>query len=500
MSVSISVPTVLRRFTGDQTTVTLDAATIDEALKNLTATHPALQKHLFDGDGKLRSFVNIYLGQQDVRHLPEKYHTALDDGAQLTIVPSIAGGSDAPLPPRSSGGARGGQAAKSNGHDTSLTTQEYRQYSRHLLLPEVGVEGQKKLKQSSVLVVGAGGLGSPLLAYLSAAGVGRIGIVDADVVDETNLQRQIIHGRRTVGLPKLLSARDFIKNLNPHVQVETYETFFTAENALDIAASYDLLIDGTDNFPTRYLVNDVSYFLKKRNVYGSIYRFEGQASVFCDPDGPCYRCLYPEPPPPGLVPSCAEGGVLGVLPGIVGSIQANEALKLLLGIGTPLVGTLLRFDALELSFKRFELRKDPDCPLCGTHPTIFAPIDYVQFCGLGEEEDALTQVREMTVHELHARRLSGNGSRPIVLDVRNAEELAIARLNEDVHIPLAELDFRLDELEKYKDRDLVISCRSGVRSARAWHQLRTAGFERIYNLEGGILAWADAIDPTLPKY
>lgn len=383
---------------------------------------------------------------------------------------------------------------------TSLTSQEYRQYSRHLLLPEVGVEGQLKLKNSSVLVVGAGGLGSPLLAYLSAAGVGRIGIVDADVVDETNLQRQIIHGRRTIGISKLTSARDFIKNLNPHVQVDLFETFFTSENALDIAKDYDLLLDGTDNFPTRYLVNDVSFFLGKRNVYASIYRFEGQASVFCDPDGPCYRCLYPEPPPPGLVPSCAEGGVLGVLPGIVGSIQANEALKLLLGIGTSLVGTLLRFDALDLSFKKFELKKDPDCPLCGKYPTITEPIDYVQFCGIGTEEQALTQVKEMTVHELHARRLKGNGSRPVVLDVRNHEEFSIAELGEDLRIPLAELDFRIDELHPYKDRDIVISCRSGVRSARAWHQLRAAGFEKIYNLEGGILAWSDHIDPSQPKY
>ncbi|MCB1059965.1 MAG: molybdopterin-synthase adenylyltransferase MoeB [Calditrichaeota bacterium] len=381
-----------------------------------------------------------------------------------------------------------------------LTSQEYRQYSRHLLLPEVGVEGQLKLKNSSVLVVGAGGLGSPLLAYLAAAGVGRIGIVDADVVDETNLQRQIIHGRRTVGVSKLKSARDFIKNLNPNVQVDLFETFFTSENALDIAKDFDLLLDGTDNFPTRYLVNDVSYFLGKRNVYASIYRFEGQASVFCDPDGPCYRCLYPEPPPPGLVPSCAEGGVLGVLPGIVGSIQANEALKLLLGIGTPLVGTLLRFDALDLTFKKFELKRNPECPLCGEHPTITEPVDYVQFCGIGNEEQALTQVKEMTVHELHARRLNGNGNRPVVLDVRNYEEFSIAHLNEDLRIPLAELDFRLDELLPYKNRDIVISCRSGVRSARAWHQLRAAGFEKIYNLEGGILAWSDHIDPSQPKY
>lgn len=506
MSVSISVPTVLRRFTADQATVELEAASVNEALQNLTVAFPALQKHLFDAEGKLRSFVNVYVGTQDVRHLPDRHNTPLEAGAQLTIVPSIAGGSSvvgAEGVPPALGNVENSRAfalAQSVQRHAGLTTQEYRQYSRHLLLPEVGVEGQLKLKNASVLVVGAGGLGSPLLAYLSAAGIGRIGIVDADVVDETNLQRQIIHGRRSVGQSKLKSARDFIKNLNPHVHVETYETFFTAENALEIAAPYDLLLDGTDNFPTRYLVNDVSFFLKKRNVYASIYRFEGQISVFCDPDGPCYRCLYPEPPPPGLVPSCAEGGVLGVLPGIVGSIQANEALKLLLGIGTPLVGTLLRFDALDLTFKKFELKRDPECPLCGQHPSITKPIDYVQFCGLGNEEQALTQVREMTVHELYARRQTGNGSRPFVLDVRNLEELHIARLGEDIHIPLAELDFRIDELLPYKDRDLVISCRSGVRSAQAWHQLRAAGFEKIYNLEGGILAWADHIDTSLPKY
>ncbi|MBK6766555.1 MAG: molybdopterin-synthase adenylyltransferase MoeB [bacterium] len=484
MSITIQVPTVLRRFTRDLASVELEAATVQDALTALTSAYPSLHKHLFDQDGKLRSFVNVYVDTRDVRNLPERYLSPLEPGAQLTIVPSIAGGS----------------------HDNvdrslaKLTAQEYRQYSRHLLLPEVGVDGQVKLKYSSVLVVGAGGLGSPLLAYLAAAGVGRIGIVDADVVDETNLQRQIIHGRRTVGVSKLKSARDFIKNLNPHVTVDTFETYFTADNALEIAAPYDLLLDGTDNFPTRYLVNDISFFLKKRNVYASIYRFEGQISVFCDPDGPCYRCLYPEPPSPGLVPSCAEGGVLGVLPGIVGSLQANEALKLLLGIGVPLVGTLLRFDALELAFTKFELKRDPNCPLCGEHPTLTKPIDYVQFCGLGNDEQAFTQVREMTVHELHARRLTGNGSRPVVLDVRNIEELGIARLGEDIHIPLAELEFRLDELLPYKDRDLVISCRSGVRSARAWQQLRAAGFERIYNLEGGILAWADHIDSSLPKY
>jgi sulfur-carrier protein adenylyltransferase/sulfurtransferase len=480
MSITLQVPTVLRRFTDDHDAIELRATTVKDALSELVSRHPALQKHLYDGDGRLRSFVNIYLGENDVRHLALRHDTALSDGDVLTIIPSIAGGS------------------QSNGTLPPLSPDEMKRYSRHLILPEVGVSGQRKLKASSVLVIGAGGLGSPVLAYLAAAGVGRIGIVDSDVVDETNLQRQIIHGTRQVGTSKLVSARAFIENLNPNAQVELHDTFLTSENAIEIAERYDILIDGTDNFPTRYLVNDVAYLTGKPNVYGSIFRFEGQASVFCTKDAPCYRCLYPEPPPPGLVPSCAEGGVLGVLPGIIGSIQANEAIKLILGVGQTLAGRLLRFDALKMSFREFTLKRDPDCPLCGDDPRITAPIDYQEFCGLPSVEKAAQDVVNMTVRELHARLKSANGRRPFVLDVRLPGELEIAAFDGAYLIPMHELDYRLHEIPR--EKDVVILCRSGRRSAEVWHQLRAAGFERIWNLEGGILAWADEIDPSISKY
>ncbi len=476
MSITIHVPTVLRRFTENREAVELSAETVRDALAQLVAHYPSLEKHLFDQDGRLRSFVNVYLGENDVRHLSRKHDTLLSDGDVLTIVPSIAGGVDLP----------------------ELTPAETNRYSRHLLLPEVGVAGQRKLKAASVLVIGAGGLGSPLLAYLAAAGIGRIGIVDQDVVDETNLQRQIIHGTKQIGVSKLISARDFIQNLNPNVEVDLHETFLTSENALEIAGNYDVLIDGTDNFPTRYLVNDVAYLLSKPNVYGSIFRFEGQASVFCTEGGPCYRCLYPEPPPPGLVPSCAEGGVLGVLPGIVGSIQANETIKLILGIGQTLAGRLLRFDALKMSFREFQLKRDADCPLCGDYPRITAPIDYQEFCGIPNAEQAAAEARNMTVKELHARLQSANGHRPFVLDVRLPEELEIAALDSAYLIPMHEIDRRMHEIPR--DRDVAIICRSGRRSAEVWHQLRAAGFDRIWNLEGGILAWSDEIDPAIQKY
>ncbi len=479
MSVKLFIPTVLRRFTDNRESIELRSGTVNDALRELVTTYPHLYKHLYNEDGTLRSFVNIYLGDQDVRHLELKYDTALANGSELTIVPSIAGGVDLP----------------------ELSQGEMKTYSRHLILPEVGINGQRKLKAASVLVIGAGGLGSPLLAYLAAAGVGRIGIVDQDIVDETNLQRQIIHGVRQIGSSKLDSARAFIHNLNPRVQVDSHETLFTSGNALKLAEPYDLLIDGTDNFPTRYLVNDTAYLLGKPNVYGSIFRFEGQASVFCAEGGPCYRCLYPEPPPPGLVPSCAEGGVLGVLPGIVGSIQATEAIKLILGLGNSLVGRLLRFDALSMKFREFALQKDPDCPLCGTRPTVKELIDYYQFCGLPQQNAPRQMPDEfnMTVTELHSRLQSGNGRKPMLLDVRLPEELEISQLEGAQLIPLQELEYRLHEIDR--ERDIVIFCRSGRRSVDAWYILRDAGFQnRLYNLKGGILAWAEEIDPSMPWY
>ena len=375
-----------------------------------------------------------------------------------------------------------------------LTPEEIQRYSRHLMLPEMGVEGQERLKDSSVLCIGAGGLGSPMALYLAAAGIGRLGLVDFDVVEFSNLQRQIIHTTSDVGRSKLASARDKLEAINPNVKVEAHDTRLSSENALELFRDYDIIADGTDNFPTRYLVNDACILTGKPNVYGSIFRFEGQASVFGAPGGPCYRCLYPEPPPPGLVPSCAEGGVLGVLPGMVGTIQATEAIKLLLGIGRPLVGRLLLFDALELKFREVRLRPDPGCPICGEHPTIDRLIDYEQFCGVGqvEEEDVV----EVTVTQLQQELSAGRDL--VVLDVRNPYEIDICRLEGSVVIPLPVLMNRVDELDP--EKEMVVYCRSGVRSATAIRQLQGRGFSKMRNLKGGILAWAEEIDPSMPSY
>ena len=377
-----------------------------------------------------------------------------------------------------------------------LSNEEISRYSRHLILPEVGMEGQQKLKAARVLCIGTGGLGSPLALYLSAAGVGTIGLVDFDVVDFTNLQRQVIHFTGDVGRPKLESAREKIAAINPFVNVKTFNTKLTSANALELFADFDIIVDGTDNFPTRFLVNDACVFTGKPNVYGSIFRFEGQASVFAAKDGPCYRCLYPEPPPPGLVPSCAEGGVLGILPGLVGLIQATEAIKLILGSGQPLIGRLLLIDALGMKFRELKLRKNPDCVVCGTHPTVTKLIDYEEFCGLrGEEKPVNTGVPEISVEELK-QRLDAKEDL-FILDVREPHEYKICNLNGHL-IPLNDLPRRVHELDPSKE--MVVHCRSGVRSARAVGFLRQAGFAKAKNLAGGILAWADRIDPKVPKY
>jgi molybdopterin/thiamine biosynthesis adenylyltransferase/rhodanese-related sulfurtransferase len=378
-----------------------------------------------------------------------------------------------------------------------LQPQEIARYSRHLIMPEVAMEGQKKLKVASILLIGAGGLGSPLGLYLAAAGVGRLGLVDFDVVDFSNLQRQVLHGTPDVGRPKLQSARDRLKAINPDVQVDLYETRLSSANAMDIARPYDIIIDGTDNFPTRYLVNDVCVLLKKPNVYGSIFRFDGQASVFYPPHGPCYRCLYPEPPPPGEVPSCAEGGVLGILPGIIGVIQATEAVKLILGKGSPLIGRLLLYDALAMSFQEFKVRRNPKCPLCGDKPTITTLIDYEQFCGIGRgEPPALAGGAEMTVEELKSRMDASDA--PFILDVRNPEEYQICRIAGSKLIPLPELPQRVHELDSA--REMVVHCKSGLRSAKAVQFLSQMGFKKIKNLKGGIMAWAERIDPRVARY
>jgi len=379
----------------------------------------------------------------------------------------------------------------------SLSKEEILRYSRHLIMPEVGMEGQLKLKQAKVLCIGTGGLGAPLGLYLAAAGVGRIGLVDFDTVDFTNLQRQVLFGTSDVGHPKIEAAAEHLRNLNPTIQIDTFETRLTSENALDLFKDYDIIVDGTDNFPTRYLVNDACVLLGKPNVYGSIFRFEGQITIFGAPGGPCYRCLYPEPPPPGLVPSCAEGGVLGVLPGIVGTIQAAETLKLIIGKGDPLIGRLLLFDALGMKFRELKLRKNPECPVCGDHPTVTKLIDYAEFCGLrGEEAPAPpTTVPEITPRELKARLDRGDDI--YILDVREPHEYQICNIGGHL-IPLGDLASRVNELDS--SCEIVAHCRTGKRSAQASEFLLKAGFRKISNLKGGILAWSDEVDPSVPKY
>ena len=395
-----------------------------------------------------------------------------------------------------------------------LSNDEIARYSRHLILPEVGMEGQQKLKAARVLCVGTGGLGAPLALYLAAAGVGTIGLVDFDVVDESNLQRQIIHSQKTVGMLKVDSAELMINGLNRNTKVVKHNTMLTSANAMEIFRDYDVIADGTDNFQTRYLVNDACVLLGKPNAYGSIFRFEGQASVFGAPEGPCYRCLYPEPPPPGLVPSCAEGGVLGILPGLVGVIQATETIKLILGIGEPLIGRLLLVDALGMSFRTLKLRKNPDCPVCGTHPTVTALIDYDQFCGIqtpaaagplevsshGAVDTAANLVDgipQISVEELK-RRLDA-GDTPFVLDVREPHEYLIVNLGAS-QIPVGQLTARMGEIPVGRGEEIVVHCKTGGRSQKAALELKAAGFTKVSNLAGGINAWAERIDPSLPRY
>lgn len=382
----------------------------------------------------------------------------------------------------------------------TLTSDQYLRYARHLTLPEFGEAGQEKLLRAAVLLIGAGGLGSPLALYLAAAGVGRIGIMDFDVVDLSNLQRQVMHRTQDVGTPKARSAKRAINDLNPGVQVEIYEEGITAANALDIIRKYDVVIDGTDNFPTRYLVNDACVMLGKVNIYGSIYRFEGQATVFDPRNGPCYRCLYPEPPSPGEVPSCAEGGVLGVLPGMIAMIQATEAIKAITGIGKPLTGRFLRYDALNMSWRELKLRKDPACPVCSAKPTITRLIDYEQFCGLKRGESEAAPAEDVGLSVADYARLREAGTEHLLLDVREPFELGICQIEGNLNIPLGQVPSRVGELAAWKDKLVVCQCKSGRRSMKALDTLKKHGFRQVRNLDGGILAWGEEIDPAITAY
>jgi len=480
----ILIPTPLRPYTDKQDAVDAAGATVGELLADLTRKHSGLKAHLYNDQGKLRSFVNVYVNDEDIRYL-QKEQTPVNASDTISIIPSVAGGVEASV-------------AEATASLPELTNEEIKRYSRHLIMPEVGIDAQRKLKASKVLCIGAGGLGSPAAMYLAAAGVGTLGIVDFDTVDFSNLQRQILHGTPDVGRSKLASAKDRLNALNPNVKIETYETALSSENALELFKPYDVILDGTDNFPTRYLVNDACVLLGKPNAYGSIFRFEGQASVFATKDGPCYRCLYPEPPPPGLVPSCAEGGVLGVLPGIIGVIQATETIKLILGVGAPLVGRFLIFDALGMKFRELKLRKDPDCPVCGTHPTVTKLIDYEQFCGVTPAAPEPSTVSNTEITAVELKKRLDRGDRLKIVDVREPNEYQINRIEGSLLMPLGDVPRRYNELDP--DEELIMQCKSGQRSGRAADFLRSVGYKRVLNLKGGILDWIDKVDPSQPKY
>ena len=476
MAIKVQLPTALRPYVDKQPEISLEGRTVGDVLSGLTVRYSALKPHLLAADGSLRSFINVYLNDDDVRHLQGR-ETPVKDGDVLLIVPAIAGGSDGPAV-------------------ADLSADEIKRYSRHLIMPEVGVEGQRKLKQAKVLLIGTGGLGAPAGLYLAAAGVGTLGLVDFDVVDDSNLQRQVLFSSESVGKPKIEEARKRLLALNPHIDVRGYELKLSSQNALELFSRYDMVLDGTDNFPTRYLVNDACALAGKPNVYASIFRFEGQVSVFDAQSGPCYRCLYPEPPPPGLVPSCAEGGVLGVLPGIVGALQALQAIKLIVGIGEPMIGKLLIFDALTMSFRKLSLRKAPDCRLCSANPSLKKLADYEQFCGLSRGEPEREPVPEISVEELKARL---DRREPLVLvDVREQHEFEICRIPSSRLMPLGDLPNLLSSLDKAAA--IVVHCKTGARSAKAVRFLRENGFMNAVNLTGGIRAWSERVDRSVPIY
>ena len=473
--IKILIPYALRAFTERNAEVEVEGGTAGDAINALANAYPALKTHLFTEDGQLRDFINLFVGGANINS-QQGLDTPVADGGEVMIVPAIAGGSD--------------------DSSSNLTNEEIARYSRHLLLPEIGVEGQKKIKAAKVLIVGTGGLGAPLALYLAAAGVGTIGLVDFDTVDESNLQRQIIHSTRDVGRPKTASAKDRIKGINPLVNVITHNAMLTSQNALELFAGYDIIADGTDNFQTRYLVNDACVFLGKLNVYGSVFQFDGQATVFGAKDGPCYRCLYPSPPPPGLVPSCAEGGVMGVLPGIIGTIQAAETIKLIVGGAKPLIGRLLLFDAWRMAFRELKLEKNPDCPVCGKNPSIHELIDYEQFCGLKKNQD--TKPLD-TITALELKKRLDDGDKIQFIDIREPHERAIVKFPNALVIPLGQLERRMDELDP--SIDAVFLCKIGQRSILGIRALQEAGYKgKLLNLQDGLNAWARDVDKSMPVY
>jgi len=471
--VTVKIPAPLRSETDDNAEITVEADTLQEAVAAAIEAYPGLEKHLVDDDGDLNRFVNFFKNGTNVREL-EGPDTGLDEDDEVLVLPAVAGGD--PTNPS---------------HLPNLSQEELRFYGRHLILPQVGREGQQELKSSSAIVVGAGGLGAPTLLYLAAAGVGRIGIVDPDVVNASNLHRQILYDYEDEGRKKVEVAKERLEGLNPHIEIETYDTRLTSDNALAILEDYDVVLDGTDNFPTRYLTNDACVLLDKPNVHASIFRFEGQASVFWTDEGPCYRCLYPEPPPPGLVPNCAEGGVLGVLPGTLGVLQATEAVKLLLDEGEPLTGRLVLYNAMEGSFDEVDINADPECPVCGDDPEVTELVDYQAFCGITQEED---ESAELTVQQL-ADRLGEEELH--VLDVREDWERDIVKIDGSEHIPLDDLPDEVSQLPA--EKDVVVYCKSGGRSAKATELLRSVGLN-AYNLQGGTDAWVQQIATDKQAY
>jgi adenylyltransferase/sulfurtransferase len=485
MAVTVLIPTTLRLFTNQRSEVELEGETAGQIIEALSDEYPETKKALYDEDGKLRSFVNVFVNSDNIRNL-QGYDTPVKSGDEIMLIPAIAGGA----PTDSVLGDRKGE---------KLSNEEIQRYSRHLLLKEVGVKGQKRLKAAKVLIVGMGGLGAPLAQYLAAVGVGTLGLIDFDEVEESNLQRQVIHRTRDVGRPKVASAKDAIRQINPLVKVETYKEMLTAENALDIISEYDVVADASDNYQTRYLVNDACVILGKPDVFGAMYQFEGQATVYYGKEGPCYRCMYPAPPPPGLVPSCAMGGVVGVLPGIIGTVQANEVIKLIVGGGQPLIGRLVTLDAWRMKWRELKICKDPNCPVCGKNPTIteLEEYDYEDFCGIKQQEEENEAVEGIEALELK-RRLD-EGEKITIIDVREPHERAIVKFLDAKVIPIGQLARRQNELDP--TIDTVFVCKEGKRSILAVNTLREAGYKgKLYNLKDGINAWARDVDSSFPQY